>query len=117
MLVQIRPLRVERNRISRTGGWGYGLRLDGTSRMSREAHVRFCESRGLKSPRLLGNSNYTHALTSIDAKLSPCDQKLVLSVAGVASSWLWHLGDVASVEAPAPIRANKIPRSLEPLGN
>ncbi len=29
--------------------------MDGTSRMNREVHVRFCESRGLKCSRLLGN--------------------------------------------------------------
>ena len=28
--------------------------LDGTSRMNREVHVRICEGRGLRCPRLLG---------------------------------------------------------------
>jgi len=33
--------------------------LDGTSRMNREVHVRICESRGLKCPRLLGKLGKT----------------------------------------------------------
>src|SRR5262249_8193552 len=33
------------------GRWGYGLRLDDRSRMSREVHVRICEGVGVRLPR------------------------------------------------------------------
>jgi hypothetical protein len=34
-----------------TGRWGYGLRLDERSRMSRAVHVRICEGAGVRFPR------------------------------------------------------------------
>jgi hypothetical protein len=33
------------------GKWGYGLRLDARSRMSREVHGRICEGVGVRLPR------------------------------------------------------------------
>src|SRR5262249_46080282 len=35
-----------------TGRWGYGLRLDDRSRMSREVHVRICKGVGVRLPRV-----------------------------------------------------------------
>ena len=44
----------------RTGGWGFVLRLDDGSRVSREVHARFCERLGVKFPRA------THLVVLVD---------------------------------------------------